>query len=304
MPSAHAATDDEPRAQLVEVLDDREPILVDDRPDTASHADRPRLVRSVCSADVAGSGFCSASSARWQLDSSSLSLPVTESLNSRMPLPSERPRSGSRLGPKISSTITRTMMISSGSYSERHVAMGATVIRCLVSGFEVEVEAARRGLGLALVLAARLVRAVGPLDRPVHPHERDLPDRHAVVDRDREVGHVRELERQVAAEASCPRSRPSSGSAGRAGPGELLPSSRATRSSGSVTRSSVWPSTNSPGWRMNGSSSCDLDQLGQVLHRLAHVDVRVARVVEDAEPVVDPHVDARRLDQRRRRRGR
>ena len=41
----------------------------------------------------------------------------------------------------------------------------------------------------------------------------------------------------------------------------------------------------------------DLDQLGQVLHRLAHVDVGVAGVVEDAELAVDPHVDARRLDQ-------
>src|SRR6478752_6950601 len=37
-------------------------------------------------------------------------------------------------------------------------------------------------------------------------------------------------------------------------PNELFPSKRATRSSGSVTRSSVEPSTNSPGWRMNGSS--------------------------------------------------
>ena len=43
-----------------------------------------------------------------------------------------------------------------------------------------------------------------------------------------------------------------------------LPSSRATRSSGSATRSSVEPSTNSPGCRMNGVVA-DLDQLGEVL---------------------------------------
>ena len=42
----------------------------------------------------------------------------------------------------------------------------------------------------------------------------------------------------------------------------------------------------------------DLDQLGEVLHRLADVDERVARVVEDAEEAVDPHVDARGLQQR------
>src|SRR3954470_15470953 len=34
-----------------------------------------------------------------------------------------------------------------------------------------------------------------------------------------------------------------------------LPSRRATRSSASSTHSRVWPRTNSPGWRMNGSSS-------------------------------------------------
>src|SRR5436305_9369123 len=33
-----------------------------------------------------------------------------ESLNSRIPWPSERPRPGNRLGPKISSTTTRTTM--------------------------------------------------------------------------------------------------------------------------------------------------------------------------------------------------
>src|SRR5215213_9993357 len=66
---------------------------------------------------------------------------------------------------------------------------------------EVEVEAARSGLRLALVLARLLARAVRVLDRLVHAHERDLTDRHAVVDRDREVRHVRELERDVPAEA-------------------------------------------------------------------------------------------------------
>src|SRR6185312_11450972 len=38
-------------------------------------------------------------------------------------------------------------------------------------------------------------------------------------------------------------------------PSELLPSSDATMSDGSVTRSATTASTNSPGWRMNGSSS-------------------------------------------------
>jgi hypothetical protein len=42
----------------------------------------------------------------------------------------------------------------------------------------------------------------------------------------------------------------------------------------------------------------DGDQLRQVLHRLAHVDVGVARVVEDTEAPIDPHVDARGLYER------
>jgi len=41
-----------------------------------------------------------------------------------------------------------------------------------------------------------------------------------------------------------------------------------------------------------------LDELGQVLLRLADVDERVARVVEDAEVPVDADVDARGLEQR------
>ena len=40
----------------------------------------------------------------------------------------------------------------------------------------------------------------------------------------------------------------------------------------------------------------DLDQLGQLRLLLAHVDVRVAAVAEDAEAVVQVQVHARRLD--------
>ena len=43
----------------------------------------------------------------------------------------------------------------------------------------------------------------------------------------------------------------------------------------------------------------DLDELGQLLLLLLDVDVRVARVAEDAEEAVDAHVEARRLHQRR-----
>ena len=48
---------------------------------------------------------------------------------------------------------------------------------------------------------------------------------------------------------------------------------------------------------MNGSPSVDLDELRQVLLLALDVDVRIARVAEDAEEPVDAHVEARRLHQ-------
>ena len=83
--------------------------------------DRRRLLgwllrRGAAAAPACGlfpDAWAAASSLDW-IASSSLSLPVIESLNSRIPEPSWLPRPGSRLGPKISSTITRTMMSSRG----------------------------------------------------------------------------------------------------------------------------------------------------------------------------------------------
>ena len=63
---------------------------------------------------------------------------------------------------------------------------------------EVAVEGRRGRLRLALVLRAELGRAVRPLDRARHLEEADLADPHPEVERDRQVGDVRQLERQVA----------------------------------------------------------------------------------------------------------
>ena len=78
-------------------------------------------------------------------------------------------------------------------------------------------------------------------------------------------------------------------------PREDLPSSRATRSSGRVTFSVVEPSTNSPGWRISGLLA-HVDQLGQVLLVLAHVDDPAGVVAEQPEVLVDVEVDRRGLD--------
>ena len=74
--------------------------------------------------------------------------------------------------------------------------------------------------------AVRRLGGLGQLD------ERELADLHPVVDRDREVGDVRELERHVPVPAGVDEA--GGGVDEQAEPAEeLLPSSRATRSSGS-----------------------------------------------------------------------
>src|SRR5215210_7373728 len=52
-----------------------------------------------------------------------------------------------------------------------------------------------------------------------------------------------------------------------------------------------------PGVQDEGLAVRRRHQLGQVLHRLAHVDVGVARVVEHAELAIDPDIHARGLHQ-------
>src|SRR5579862_4868686 len=64
-------------------------------------------------------------------------------------------------------------------------------------GSEVLVVAAGRWPALALVLRSGRAAAVGMLGCRSHLEERDLPDLHLGVDRNREVGHVRQLEREV-----------------------------------------------------------------------------------------------------------
>src|SRR5207247_2056269 len=63
---------------------------------------------------------------------------------------------------------------------------------------EVAVEGRGGRLRLALVLGAELRRPVRPIDGRAHLEERDLADLHPEVQRDRQVGDVRQLEGQVA----------------------------------------------------------------------------------------------------------
>ena len=96
--------DDHPAAKLVEVLDEGQAVLVRDRLERGPSAGPSGpLVGDYLALDRLGLGLglATARSSRISSSSSSSSLsPVTEPLNSRIPLPSERPSSGRRLGPK------------------------------------------------------------------------------------------------------------------------------------------------------------------------------------------------------------
>src|SRR5437588_2458663 len=162
---------------------------------------------------------------------------------------------------------------------------------------EVEVEAAGGGSILALVLAADLGAPVGPLDRTVEPQERELPDRHAVVDVDRQVRDVGELEREVAGEAGVDEA--GGGVDQQPDPAEralaLQAGHQVVRQLDALERLREDELARVEDERL---ARGDLEGLGDVLQRLADVDERVADVVEDAEVPVEPDVDARGLDQR------
>ena len=80
-------------------------------------------------------------------------------------------------------------------------------------------------------------------------------------------------------------------------PSDDLPSRRPARSSGSEHRSSVAPEDELAGVEHERLALLGLDQGREVVLAHRRVDVGVAGVVEDPEQVVQPDIDARRLDQ-------
>ena len=129
-------------------------------------------------------------------------------------------------------------------------------------------------------------------------HERDLPDLHPVVDRDRQVGDVRQLERHVPVPAGVDEARGRVDEQAEAAQRALSLEAR-DEIVGKLHALERRAEHELAGVEDERPVLLDLDLLGQLFLGLLDVDVRIARVVEDPEVPVDAHVDARRLEERR-----
>ncbi len=163
----------------------------------------------------------------------------------------------------------------------------------------VEVQRRARGRRAALPLVARLVlgRTVGLVGRARQLEEAELPDLHARPELDRQGRDVRELERDVAGEARVDEAR------GRVRQqAEATERALALEPGGDVVGQrhdlERRPEHELAGMQHERLVRVGLDQSGQVGLVDRRVDVRVLVVVEQPEELVQPDVDARRLDER------
>lgn len=128
----------------------------------------------------------------------------------------------------------------------------AQAMRQLCRPYEVLVRTRRRGPPLTLVFRPYSGTPVGMLRRTGQFQDAQLADFHAGPQRDREVGDVGQLQRDVPTEAGI--DEPGSGMGEQAQPAQrrlaLQPPGQVT---GREKISSVEPSTNSPGCSTNGS---------------------------------------------------
>ena len=109
--------------------------------------------------------------------------------------------------------------------------------------------------------------AVGPVGGRAHGEEGDLPDLHAGIQADRQVGDIGQFQRDVAGEAgvniSCRGVDDQSQPPKRA----FAFQARHQVVSQSDTRSTVLPSMNSPGWTIKLFVLTDMDQFRQFVLR-------------------------------------
>ena len=164
---------------------------------------------------------------------------------------------------------------------------------------EVLERARRRRAALALVARAVLLRAVRVLRGRREPEEAELPDLHARVELDRQRRDVRQLERDVAGEARVDEP------GGRVGEQPEPPERRLALDAGGDVVGQRDHLVRRPEHELARVQderlvALRLDHPGQVGLVGGRVDVRVAVVLEHPEEPVEPHVDRRRLQHRRR----
>src|SRR6185437_6175053 len=106
--------------------------------------------------------------------------------------------SATRVPPPRSVAQSTASLIATSVARRALLGHGALRGSAAVRATEVAMEGRRGGFGLALVLGPELRTAVRPLHRAGHLEEGDLTDLHAEIERDRQVRHVGQLERQVA----------------------------------------------------------------------------------------------------------
>ena len=163
--------------------------------------------------------------------------------------------------------------------------------RARLAGPEVLEVPARRRPPLVLVLRAELARSVRSVGRSGHPEEGDLADLHLRIDGDRQVRDVRELQGEVAVEARVDEPR------GRVDQEPEPPEARlALQAAHQVVRQGHplegGPEDELARMEDEGVVLHDLDELGQLLLVLLHVDHPLAVVPEDPEEAV--HVEVHR----------
>ena len=112
-----ADADEEPLSQLFEVLDERRLLAVVSGDAAGVEGAWPSSRRARFRAAVSAARWCRCvptGSVPVVWVASGFETPETESLNSRIPVPSDLPISGSRFAPKSSSATSRRPMISTG----------------------------------------------------------------------------------------------------------------------------------------------------------------------------------------------
>jgi len=150
--------------------------------------------------------------------------------------------------------------------------------------------AAGAGADLALVLGADLGGAVGVVRRCGHADEGDLTDLHARVERDREAGHVGEFERELSVPAGINETGSGVNEQAKAAEGGLAFES-SNKIGGKTNALAGGPEHELTWVQHEGVVGTDLNEFGEILEVLLHIDVAHRVVPKHPKKAVDMKID-------------